>query len=302
LARFAETLDFVLTQVPGVELQVFPLALLPGTELRARARGLGLSALERPPYTVTRTPGYEVDDLAVAFDRFEQATGLELDPVPFPRLAGSWEGGEGAPYVSGVKIDASSAPPAWAEQVARRATRDLTVWVRGWSETLPAQLGALEAALPHGVLTVVLEDRAGWPPERMDRLLAGGERDSYLARHLRHLYGEGALVTLRLVVLVEDGDLRATDRWVTRIRTRADLAWILEASPGWRERASALTREGETVHVRGPVTVGELPALARTLGADAVGLGFSAAETQANWEHITGADGFRAPEHRISIP
>jgi hypothetical protein len=251
---------------------------------------------------VTRTPGYDAEDLATVFDRFEQATGLELDPVPLPRLAGPWEGGEGAAYLSGVRIDPMRAPAEWVERVARRAARNLTVWVGGWTDRLPSQLGRLAATLPHGVLTVVLEDGAGWPPERLEPLLATGGGDSYLDRHLRFLYGEGARVTPRLVVLVEDADPEATDGWVTRIRTRADLVWILDARPGWTTRATALAREGETVYVRGPTATEDLPALARALGIDALGVGFSADRCQDAWEHITGTEGFRAPEHRISIP
>lgn len=300
--RFGQTLDFVLERVPGVDVQVFPLALLPGTRLRACADKLGLVGLNRPPYTVMRTPGYASGDLAAALERFETLTGVELDPLGPPDLSGPWTGGEDGPYLSGARLDASRAPEDWIEWLAGRAARNFTLWVQGWSIDLPDRISRLAQRLPHGVLTVILEAGAGWSPQDLDRLLAAGTGRHYLDRHLRLLYGPGARVVPRLVVLAERGALEADADWVSRVTARADLIWVLDGCVGWEEQTARLAAEGETVYVRGPTRWEGLPRLAEELGADARGVVFSALEAQEAWEALTEVDGYRAVNRRVSIP
>lgn len=301
-ARFAESLEFVLTEAPGAQVQAFPLSLLPGTALRERAGGLGLDAFDRPPYTVLRTPGYAPEDFATAFDAVEEATGHELDPVGPPSLSGPWTGGEAGPYLSGVRLDAARAPSGWVDRLAPRAARHVTVWVRGWDDAVPRDLGRLGARLPHGVLTVVLEDRPGWPPERLRQVLAAaGTGEQYLDRHVSHLYGAGSRVVPRLAVLVE-ADREPSPGWLAAVRTHADLVWRVRSGSGWGARASAAAREGETAFVDGPVPAGPLARLASRIGADAPGVVFSELGDQMAWERATGTAGLRAPEHRIEVP
>lgn len=65
LARFRESLDFALGLYPN-QLDIFPLAILPGTRLAARAEALTLDSLPHPPYTLTASPTFPPDDLALA--------------------------------------------------------------------------------------------------------------------------------------------------------------------------------------------------------------------------------------------
>ncbi|GFO58996.1 B12-binding domain-containing radical SAM protein [Geomonas silvestris] len=75
LALFRESLDFALSLYPN-HLDIFPLAVLPGTRLSTKAAALKLEYLDAPPYTVTVTPtfsGEELDQaqrLAAACDVF----------------------------------------------------------------------------------------------------------------------------------------------------------------------------------------------------------------------------------------
>jgi len=61
-AGFVQTLDFALEQRPN-HLDIFPLAVLPGTELYRRRSELGITAPEHPPYTVDALPGYPPQEL-----------------------------------------------------------------------------------------------------------------------------------------------------------------------------------------------------------------------------------------------
>lgn len=75
LVGFAASLDFALDCYPN-HLDIFPLALLPGTRLAARSGELGLRHLPEPPYTVlgsgtmTEADLAEARGLAVACDIF----------------------------------------------------------------------------------------------------------------------------------------------------------------------------------------------------------------------------------------
>lgn len=301
LGGFAESLEFVRRELPGADLQVFPLALLPGTELRARAGELGLVHHRRPPHTVVRTPGFAPEDLDRSFTLFEEATGLELDPLGPPPLGGTWEGGEDAPYLSGVRLHLPAAAPGWVERVAPRAARHLTVWLRGWREGVDREVAALAARLPHGVLTVVLDDEPGWPPERLGRLLGAGTGEHLLDRTYRHLYGPGARLVPRLVAVVPAAQARLRPRWVRRLAERADVVWRLEARAGWEEAAERLARRGERVWVEGPVGGGAARELGRRLGEDREAVAFSDVEAQAV-SAGEGSGGFRAAEHRLTLP
>ncbi len=75
LEGFSASIDFALRLYPN-HLDIFPLAVLPGTALAARAETLGLSYLKEPPYTLQSSPGFpaaamqEAAGLAVACDIF----------------------------------------------------------------------------------------------------------------------------------------------------------------------------------------------------------------------------------------
>ncbi len=65
LARFRETLDFSLALYPN-NLDIFPLAVLPGTVLAARSGDLKLRHPDRPPYTLIESPTFPAADMIAA--------------------------------------------------------------------------------------------------------------------------------------------------------------------------------------------------------------------------------------------
>ena len=65
LAGFRTSLDFALSLYPN-HLDIFPLALLPGTRLAARSGELGLKHLDEAPYTLLSTPHFPPEEMAVA--------------------------------------------------------------------------------------------------------------------------------------------------------------------------------------------------------------------------------------------
>ncbi len=65
LRGFQQSLDFALRQYPN-HLDIFPLAILPGTALASRSENLGLIHLPTPPYTLISTTDFNTTDMAQA--------------------------------------------------------------------------------------------------------------------------------------------------------------------------------------------------------------------------------------------
>jgi len=65
LAGFRASLDFALSLYPN-HLDIFPLALLPGTRLAARSRELGLKHQDKAPYTMLSTPDFQPEEMEAA--------------------------------------------------------------------------------------------------------------------------------------------------------------------------------------------------------------------------------------------
>jgi radical SAM superfamily enzyme YgiQ (UPF0313 family) len=61
-ATFRDSLDFALSLYPN-HLDIFPLAVLPGTRLYGKAAELGLNHQDAPPYTLLSTPSFPASDL-----------------------------------------------------------------------------------------------------------------------------------------------------------------------------------------------------------------------------------------------
>jgi len=65
LQGFYNSLDFAHSLYPN-HLDIFPLALLPGTVLHLKSTALTLKHLSAPPYTLISSPGYSIDDMQKA--------------------------------------------------------------------------------------------------------------------------------------------------------------------------------------------------------------------------------------------
>ncbi len=68
------------------EVQVFNLAVLPGTAFRHEALELGLEYQPRPPYYVLKTPTLDLADLYSLMEEAEELFDTEFDPLPAPHV------------------------------------------------------------------------------------------------------------------------------------------------------------------------------------------------------------------------
>ncbi len=139
LDGFLETLRFAadLGLEPGLE--IYPLAVLPGTELRRSAASLGLSYMPRPPYWVLETPTLPQEEVFAALTEAEDLLGIEyFRPIP-PRFASSRGG-----WTSFADLGDPRAFRALREAPERIAS-DLTLLVPGAMLRKTAALRDLEA-------------------------------------------------------------------------------------------------------------------------------------------------------------
>lgn len=68
------------------EVQVFNLAVLPGTAFRQEAKQLGLVHQDRPPYYVLETPTLKLDEMYDLMEEAQEVFETEFDPLPPPVL------------------------------------------------------------------------------------------------------------------------------------------------------------------------------------------------------------------------
>jgi hypothetical protein len=107
LETLAATLEFLRGAGLAEGAEVYPLALLPGTELRERAAELGLEFMGLPPYWVLRTDRLSEPDLFRAVRLCSDELGGELFPPILPRFQ------DPAPDITGF-LDLRAGTPAAA--------------------------------------------------------------------------------------------------------------------------------------------------------------------------------------------
>ncbi len=80
--------EFVLDNDLMDDLGIYPLCVLPGTELRFDANRFGLDYLDFPPYLVKKTKTMDMMDIKEVFLQTENKTQIDLFPREFPIIAG----------------------------------------------------------------------------------------------------------------------------------------------------------------------------------------------------------------------
>ncbi|MFO0944099.1 MAG: radical SAM protein [Pirellulales bacterium] len=214
-------------------VQVFNLAILPGTAFRAEAQSLGLIFQDRPPYYVIESPTLKTNDLyelmAEAQDVFES----EWDPFPEPKLSfaarSNWTELIKLSVDRDWQVDSvlTDNPPAKRSQA-------FTLWFFGndfrRSRTKMAEL--IETLLtdnPHSTLQIVLEPTedahqipVGLPAKLLE---ACYQRPNYLDRYYS-LNPNGTLGSKRVLILTPAAWRSGIDAdWLEQVGQSATIAY-----------------------------------------------------------------------------
>lgn len=235
-------------------VQVFNLAILPGTAFRQEAEQLGLQFQPVPPYYVLNTPTLQLADFYQLMAEAQEIFETEFDPLPEPMIP-ELDGDESTPNELGLYetwrtdfdtlADASAGDSGMTGQGSgsnstpplpppAQRTQAFTLWFQGnsLSQQRTAVTATIAACLndnPHSTLQIVLEPRehaAEITPEFLDDLLrVCYQTNSYLDRFYSMAPGrrKGAK---RLVLLLSWSvrDNLGID-WIDSRGEYADIVW-----------------------------------------------------------------------------
>jgi radical SAM superfamily enzyme YgiQ (UPF0313 family) len=216
--------DYLLDEGLYSDVQVFNLAVLPGTAFRQEAKQLGLTHQPRPPYYVLHTPSLGRVDLFGLIEEAQDRFGMELDPLPPPFLD---FGGDdrGRLWKLDLDRDAVSPPPADERALA------FTLWLCAadlmrHEATITRLIRTLLGDNPFTTLQVVLEPSRAVPdPEWLSRLFAACQEDpTYLDRFYSLQPGRAA-GSRRLVVVLDGADRPTLAAWSDAVADFVTVVW-----------------------------------------------------------------------------
>jgi hypothetical protein len=209
------------------DVQVFNLAVLPGTAFRQEAAALGLAYQPRPPYYVLHTPSLDRTDLYGLVQEAQDLFDVEFDASPRPVLDLTDPN-----QVWRVDLDGGSSPAPPAD----RRAQAFTLWLRSadFAVRLPEARRLIREVLeanPYTTLQVVLEPAAQvvagrLPPRVLGSLLAAcQERPTYLDKF--YALQPGRVNGAKRLIVVLPLELRPAlaGDWAEAAGEHATLVW-----------------------------------------------------------------------------
>lgn len=213
------------------DVQVFNLAILPGTAFRAEAEMLGLKFQPRPPYYVLETPTLNLTQIYGLMQEAQDIFDTDFDPFPPPKLEFDFVEGDPIP-VATVDLDDAADPMLPA---AENRAHAFTLWFRSriWNGDARRRavqtIGRVLTDNPHSTLQVVLEPCSN-PELLKPALLQALLRECYrTSNYLDRYYGlnpEGLLGSKRLLILLPAEQRRnVAEQWIDDVGEFATLVW-----------------------------------------------------------------------------
>ena len=240
LASVRRSFDYLAKSQLYSTVQVFNLAILPGTAFRQEANMLGLEYQDRPPYYVLNTPTLTTANLFELMEEAGEVFESEWDPFPEPKLENFRVQETPVELVSvDLDHDAIIADGHYALPDPAKAAQALTLWFRGdlWKGKRRAIVETVNRALlanPHSTMQVLLEPTG-------DPLQVTSELTSFLLEtcfanpnYLDRYYSlhPGGLLGSKRVLLILDGAMRdslledeAKQQWLDAIGESASILY-----------------------------------------------------------------------------
>ena len=236
-------------------IQVFNLAILPGTAFRAEAEQLGLQYQSRTPYYVMKTPTLDLGQMYELMSEAQEMFDIEFDPWDDPvlkfALQETWIDGvdsardatacefasEGSRLVRCRRVDLDAAPTSIERHAPPPATsmaQAFTVWLRSGDFAAHRDRAMKIVAEsvrnnPHGTFQIILEPtahHAGLTPTVLDDLLrAALESTSYLDRFYAVMPGRPKGAKRLIVVLPQELRDELGRDWADALGELATLVW-----------------------------------------------------------------------------
>jgi radical SAM superfamily enzyme YgiQ (UPF0313 family) len=238
---FSATLEWLKVNEAYSVVHPFVLSVLPGTDFRENARGLGLEYDQRPPYYVRSTKTFPAEAFQPALLECQSAFDMELDHIPLPSLVDKglpiYEDPGQPPYISKCIIGPEGLGKArklWGH-VIDKATDPFTLWFKGPLSEREAMLIVQDFALanPHAVLAVVLEMVRPPRTSFFERILqAAADPHLCLNKSYAPLYGGDSVVSPDFTVVLPDpGDPAVREKIDEELGAWARLVWDAPRPP-----------------------------------------------------------------------
>jgi hypothetical protein len=228
------------------DVQVFNLAVLPGTAFRQEAQQLGLTFQPRPPYYVLRTPTLGRTDMFQLMQEAQDIFAMDWDPLPPPEL-GEWQPAIGS-STRGTHV--SDLTACWTVDLDTRQqatdkphkTQAFTLWLRSADfyhhrHQAAALITHLLNESPYTTLQVILEPpmdngqratdiRQSLSRQTLETLMAACQQNpTYLDRFYALQPGR-PIGAKRLVVLLPLAERsRLAPAWLAGVGDFATLVW-----------------------------------------------------------------------------
>jgi radical SAM superfamily enzyme YgiQ (UPF0313 family) len=221
------------------DLQVFNLAVLPGTAFRHEAADLGLTYQPRPPYYVLRTPTIDRTELYGLMQEAQDLFDIEFDAQPPPVL--DFKDESVTERVWRVDLDRTERPIA--PSIEQRA-QAFTLWLRSaqldrHERVAVALIRHVLTANPFTTLQVVLEPVDVQKRINLQLLESLTAVCQELPTYLDKFYAlqPGRTNGARRLIIVLPLDVRATlgSEWIEEVGEYATLVWRGEVAEGCRE-------------------------------------------------------------------
>jgi len=226
-------LDYIHASGLYSEVQVFNLAILPGTSFRQEAAMLGLEFQDRPPYYVLKTPTLDLPQVFELMQEAQEMFETEFDPMPEPGVGiGGCEVDSNACCtidLDGIANDGDTELPPAAERSQAFTLRLRSTDFNQRRASADAIVAQLLEENPYTTLQLIVEPTAdphSLSPATLESLLAVCFRNpTYLDRFYSVLPGrpKGAK---RLIVAIPADKRATTDpRWTHQIGELAAIVW-----------------------------------------------------------------------------
>jgi hypothetical protein len=240
VASVRRGMDYLHTSGLYSSVQVFNLAVLPGTAFRQEASQLGLAYSQRTPYYVYRTPTLSTADLYELMQEAEELFDVEFDPLPPPALAleppAHLPAGMASSWLADLDASAEQPPPP----AAARA-QAFTLWLRSsdFGRDRSRAIGAVRRLLsdnPHTTLEVILEPQGNpnlLTPATLEALRAACcQETSYLDRFYSIQPGRWKGAKRLVVALASTEQGKAANEWLGEIGEYATVSGLEVNSQG----------------------------------------------------------------------
>ncbi|MGD2088724.1 MAG: radical SAM protein [Candidatus Aminicenantes bacterium] len=254
-----QTLDFVIDLNLAESMEIYPLSLIPGTQLRDEAQSMGITYMAHPPYWVLSTQYMSQKDLKFAVEMMENKLGIEFFPPIIPRFKNIYP--DYLHFLDLREKDKINTQLNVLYRHPERIGRSLTILTgEGNDITKLVELGRwLQKVSPFTLVQLVMDRNTILPDEDIQCLSDAFYYPHHYFNHIHHYKADSQRqYSLRFFHLTDNLEMAESYLYQPRY---CDL--ILRYTPGTIEKARDILQEKPILLVEGPIHEEELTELKR---------------------------------------